>query len=119
MVIGPVCSKQFQAFANETALAIHVRHFPPGTSKWNAIEHELFRAISIHGRGRLLETFETVVPCIGHTRTRKGGTGPAESDEHTYETGRPGDDATFHAPNIERHPFHGEGNYIVRPTTQT
>ena len=62
MVIGPVSSKQFQAFANETALTIHVRHFPPGTSKWNAIEHELFRAISIHGRGRPLETFETVVP---------------------------------------------------------
>ena len=62
---------ELQAFANETGLAIHVSHFPPGTSKWNAIEHELFSAISIHGRGRPLETFETVVPCASVTPERE------------------------------------------------
>ena len=108
-----------QAFANETGLTIPVSHFPPGTSQGNAIEHELFSAISINWRGRPLETFETVVQCIGHTRTRKGGTVQAELDEHTYETGRKVDDATFHALHIERYPFHGEWNYIIKPDSQT
>ncbi len=72
-----------QAFANETGLEIHVSHFPPGTSKWNAIEHELFSAISINWRGRPLETFETVVQCIAHTRTRRGGEIQAQLDDRT------------------------------------
>ena len=106
---------ELQAFANETGLEIHVSHFPPGTSKWNAIEHELFSAISINWRGRPLETFETVVQCIAHTRTRRGGLVRAELDEREYEKGRKVDDNTFDALNIERQDFHGEWNYVIKP----
>ena len=106
---------ELQALANDTGLDIHVSHFPPGTSKWNAIEHELFSAISINWRGRPLETFETVVQCIGHTRTRRGGPVQAELDERTYETGRQVADETLNALNLTRNAFHGEWNYILRP----
>ena len=106
---------ELQGLANETGLAIHVSHFPPGTSKWNAIEHELFSAISINWRGRPLETFETVVQCIANTRTRRGGIVRAELDEREYETGRKVDDDTFDALNIEREDFHGEWNYVIKP----
>ena len=106
---------ELQAFANDTGLEIHVSHFPPGTSKWNAIEHELFSAISINWRGRPLETFETVVQCIGHTRTRRGGAVQAVLDERTYEKGRKVADETLNALNLPRHTFHGEWNYVIRP----
>jgi hypothetical protein len=110
---------ELQAFANETGLAIYVSHFPPGTSKWNAIEHELFSAISINWRGRPLETFETVVQCIAHTKTRRGGQVHAQLDARTYETGRKVDDETMNALNIERQTFHGEWNYVVKPQPQS
>lgn len=110
---------EVQAFANETGLNIHVSHFPPGTIKWNAIEHELFSAISLNWRGRPLETFETVVQCIGHTRTRRGGAVQAVLDERTYETGIQVDTETFEALNITPETFHGEWNYIIRPQSQS
>ena len=106
---------ELQAFANETGLDIHVSHFPPGTSKWNAIEHELFSAISINWRGRPLETFETVVQCIGNTRTRRGGAVQAVLDERTYEKGRMVNDEILKALNLTRESFHGEWNYVIRP----
>ncbi len=110
---------ELQGLADETGLAIHVSHFPPGTSKWNAIEHELFSAMSINWRGRPLETFETVVQCIANTRTRRGGIVRAEWDEREYEKGRKVDDDTFDALNIERKDFHGEWNYVIKPQPQS
>ena len=106
---------ELQALATATGLAVYVSHFPPGTSKWNAIEHELFSAIRINWRGRPLETFETVVQCIGHTRTRRGGQVQATLDAHPYETGRKVDDATLAALRLNREDFHGEWNYVVMP----
>ncbi len=106
---------ELQAFANETGLVVHVSHFPPGTSKWNSIEHELFSAISINWRGRPLETFETIVQCIANTRTRRGGEVQAELDAHTYETGRKVEDEIMAALNLDRQTFHGEWNYVIRP----
>jgi hypothetical protein len=106
---------ELQRFANATGLVIYVSHFPPGTSKWNAIEHELFSAISINWRGRPLESFETVVQCIGHTRTRRGGHVQAELDSRAYELGRKVDDADWEALNLIREDFHGEWNYVVKP----
>ncbi len=110
---------EVQAFANETGLDIQVSHLPPGTSKWNAIEHELFSAISINWRGRPLETFETVVPCIGNTRTRCGGAVQAVLDERTYEKGLKVDAEILNALNITRETFHGEWNYIIWPQRQS
>ena len=110
---------ELQTFANATGLEIHVSHFPPGTRKWNAIEHELFSAISLNWRGRPLETFETVVQCIGHTRTRRGGPVQAVLDERTYEKGLKVDAETLDALNLTRETFHGEWNYIIRPQHQS
>ena len=110
---------ELQGWANETGLEIHGSHFPPGTRKWNAIEHELCSAISINWRGRPLETFETVVQCIATTRTRRGGIVRAALDEREYEKGRKVDDDTFDALNIEREDFHGEWNYVIKPQPQS
>ena len=110
---------ELQAFANDTGLSIHVSHFPPGTSKWNAIEHELFSAISINWRGRPLKTFETVVQCIAHTKTHRGGQVIAELDKRTYEIGQKADDETLKSLNIDRQDFHGEWNYVIKPQRQS
>ena len=70
---------------------------------------------SITWRGRPLETFDPVVQCIGHTRTRRGGAVQAVLDERTYEKGRKVADETLNALNLTRHAFHGEWNYVIRP----
>ena len=100
---------ELQTFANATGLEIHVSHFPPGTRKWNAIEHELFSAISLNWRGRPLETFETVVQCIGHTRTHRGGPVQAVLDERAYEKGHKVDAETSDALNLTVKPFTESG----------
>jgi hypothetical protein len=104
-----------QALANRTHLTIHVSHFPPGTSKWNKIEHRLFSFISLNWRGRVLRTLETVVNCIANTRTEKGLTVKAELDTGSYPTGIPVDDETLAHLDLAPESFHGEWNYIIKP----
>ena len=104
-----------QRLADETGLAITVAHFPPGTSKWNKIEHRMFSMISMNWRGRPLVSYETIVQLIGSTTSTKGLTIRCELDEGTYATGRKVTDAELDAVQIERWEFHGEWNYTIYP----
>ena len=106
---------ELQQFATETGLTIHVSHFPPGTSKWNAIEHRLFSFISMNWRGRPLTTFETVVQCIAHTTTSAGLTVHADYDPRPYSTGLKVSDEDYAQIHLERDDFHGEWNYRIYP----
>lgn len=108
-----------QKLADETGLAITVAHFPPGTSKWNKIEHRMFSMISMNWRGRPLVSYETIVELIGSTRSTKGLTIRCELDEGTYETGRRVSDKELDDVLIEHWDFHGEWNYTVYPRAPT
>jgi hypothetical protein len=99
--------------AAETGLEITVSHLPPGTSKWNKIEHRLFSHISMNWRGRPLTSHQVVVDLIGSTTTRKGLKVRAELDAATYETGVKVSDAELAAVPLRKHDFHGEWNYTV------
>lgn len=105
-----------QRLADETGLAITVAHFPPGTSKWNKIEHRMFSLISMNWRGRPLVSYETIVQLIANTTSRKGLTIRCELDEGTYEKGIRVTDEQLDAVRIDRWDFHGEWNYTVYPT---
>lgn len=100
-------------FAADTGLAVTVCHFPPGTSKWNRIEHRLFSHISMNWRGRPLESHEAVVELIGATTTRTGLTVRAELDPGAYPKGIKVADKELAAVPIHRHAFHGEWNYTI------
>jgi hypothetical protein len=104
-----------QGLANETGLAIHVCHFPPGTSKWNKIEHRLFCHITRNWRGRPLVNLQTIVELIGHTRTESGLVVRAELDANLYPTGKKVSDEELELLNLRRHSFHGEWNYSISP----
>jgi hypothetical protein len=104
-----------QRVADDLGLAIHVSHFPPGTSKWNKIEHRLFCHITENWRGRPLRTLETVVELIGHTRTAAGLVVKAKLDKRRYATGVTVTRAEMQALALRRHPFHGDWNYELRP----
>ncbi len=106
---------ELQGFCNETSLKITVLHYPPGTSKWNRIEHRMFNHITMNWRGRPLTSFETVVECIADTSTSSGLTIHAARDEDTYETGIKITDREMAQLNISRHQFHGEWNYTFSP----
>jgi hypothetical protein len=106
---------EVQALADALHLRIHISHFPPGTSKWNKIEHRLFCHITQNWRGRPLRTFETVVELIGRTRTAAGLRVKAELDTATYATGVVVTRAQMNALSLHRHDFHGEWNYELRP----
>jgi hypothetical protein len=106
---------QLQEFADETGMIIEVCHFPPGTSKWNKIEHRLFCHITRNWQGVPLESLEVVVQLIGSTRTREGLEVHAWLDEVEYEKGRKVTDAELAALNIKRNRFHGEWNYELHP----
>ena len=105
--------------ATEIGLPITVCHFPPGTSKWNKIEHRLFSAITGNWRGRPLTSHEVVVELIGATTTRTGLTVHAEVDTNAYPRGLKVSDAEMAAirPQIEPDQFHGDWNYTLRPRT--
>jgi len=106
--------------AAETGLAVTVCHFPPGTSKWNRIEHRLFSQISMNWRGRPLVSHEVVVDLIGATTTRTGLKVHAELDRGFYPTGVKVTDAELGAVPLTRHDWHGEWNYtITGPSTRT
>lgn len=109
--------KSLQEFANETGLEIYVSHFPPGTSKWNKIEHRLFSQISKNWRGRPLETIEVIVSLIGSTKTEEGLTVRCVVDENTYERGVKVTDGELSEINLTPNDWHGEWNYIISPQT--
>ena len=105
---------ELQRFADDLGLRIHVSHFPPGTSKWNKIEHRLFCHITENWRGRSLRTFETVVALIGHTRTAAGLRVKAKLDKQWYPTGRVVTRTEMrHA--LHPHAFHDDWNDELRP----
>jgi hypothetical protein len=100
-------------WAREIGIEITVCHLPPGTSKWNRIEHRLFSHISMNWRGRPLTSHEVVVQLIGATRTRSGLKVRAEIDEGSYPKGVKISDADFANLRIEPHEFHGDWNYSI------
>ena len=106
---------ELQRLADEIGICIHVRHFPPGTSKWNKIEHRLFSYISKNWRGKPLLTRETVVNLIANTRTKKGLEVRAILDENTYNKGKKISDKEFEALCIFGEDFHPEWNYKINP----
>ena len=107
-----------QKLANETGLTIHVCHYPPGTSKWNAIEHELFSFISINWRAKPLVSYEVMLELLNHTTTKTGLTVTAMKDTNTYTTGIKITDKTMKNLNITRDDFHGDWNYIIKPQVE-
>jgi transposase len=106
-----------QRFADETGMIIEVCHFPPGTSKWNKIEHRLFCHITRNWRGVPLETLEVIVQLIGSTRTNEGLEVHAWLDQRQYHKGRKVTDSEFDELHIRPNTFHGEWNYEIHPRT--
>jgi hypothetical protein len=106
---------ELQKLADTTHLAIQVCHFPPGTSKWNKVEHRLFSFISTNWRGEPLRDYETIVRLIAFTTTAKGLTVTCRLDRRRYPTGRKISNREFAAVNISPAKFHGEWNYTIRP----
>jgi len=102
-----------QRLSNETGLCISVCHFPPGTSKWNKIEHRMFSYISMNWRGRPLTSHETIVNLIGSTTTRTGLIINAELDGNLYEKGIHVSDEELKMVNLTKAKFHGEWNYSI------
>ena len=106
---------ELQKFSDETKLRIRVSHFPPGTSKWNKIEHRLFCHITENWRGKPLTTFETIVDLIGHTRTAAGLRVKAKLNKRKYPTGVVVTKAQMDALALTTETFRGEWNYELRP----
>lgn len=106
---------ELQRLADETGLEISVCHFPPGTSKWNKIEHRLFSFISRNWRGRPLVSRQAIVSLIGATTSSAGLKVYAELDERSYPRGVKVSDAELASVNLTRDEFHGEWNYVIKP----
>ena len=106
---------ELQKLSNATGLEIEVCHFPPGTSKWNKIEHRLFCHVTRNWRGQPLESYEIVVNLIGSTTTTSGLKVYAELDPRKYEKGRKVTDDELAEVEIKPSQFHGEWNYVIRP----
>ena len=110
---------ELQKFSGETNLRIRVSHFPPGTSKWNKIEHRLFCHITENWRGKPLVTFETIVDLIGNTRTAAGLRVKAKLDKRKYPTGVVVTKAQMSALALTANDFRGEWNYELQPRPTT
>jgi len=110
---------ELQRFADESGLELRVCHLPPGTSKWNKIEHRLFSYITQNWRGKPLVSYATIVSLIAATKTRSGLAVQCHLDEGTYPTGRKVSDADLAGINLHRDEFHGEWNYRIRPRTHS
>ena len=106
---------ELQNLADQTGLCLSVCHFPPGTSKWNKIEHRLFSFISSNWRGEPLCDYETIVQLIAQTTTAKGLKVTCRLDRRKYPTGRKVTDDEMTHINIRRNKFHGEWNYVINP----
>jgi hypothetical protein len=113
-----VWKAELQRLADKIGIAIHVSHFPPGTSKWNKIEHRLFSFITINWRGRPLRSYETVVNLIGNTTNRGGLVVRARLDRRSYPVGRKVSAQEMRALKIDPGSFRGDWNYVVRSRTQ-
>lgn len=107
--------KELQALADETGLGITVLHFPPGTSKWNRIEHRLFSFISINWKGQPLINYEVIVNLIASTKTKTGLKVYATLDNRKYQLRNKVTDKEMRSLIIEPHKFHGEWNYTIKP----
>ena len=108
-------STSCNASPTSSTSSIHVSHFPPGTSKWNKVEHRLFSFISINWRGRPLRTYETIINLIGNTTNRGGLVVRARLDRRRYPTGKKVSAKELRELKIERDDFHGDWNYVIRP----
>jgi hypothetical protein len=104
-----------QRFADKYGITVNVSHFPPGTSKWNKIEHRLFSFISLNWRGRPLRTYEIIVNLISNTKTDMGLIVTAQMDWGKYPVGKQITDAQMREIDIKPEDFHGEWNYAIRP----
>jgi hypothetical protein len=109
--------RELQTLANETGLDIVVHHLPPGTSKWNKIEHRLFSYISQNWRARPLVSHRVIIDLIASTTTKTGLTVLCELDQNLYPKGITVSDREMAAINITRHDFHGDWNYIISPNS--
>ena len=107
---------ELQRLADQTGLILTVCHFPPGTSKWNKVEHRLFSFISSNWRGEPLRDYETVVRLIARTTTAKGLQVTCRLDHRKYPVGRKIRDEEFTRVNLKPNKFHGEWNYTIYPT---
>ena len=110
--------RELQGFANETGLAVTVTHLPPGTSKWNKIEHRLFAFITQNWRGKPLVSHQVIIQLIGATTTETGLQVCCEIDANLYPKGVQVTEREMAAINIKRAEFHGEWNYTIAPNQQ-
>ena len=108
--LGKFC---LQEFADESGLTIHVSHFPPGTSKWNKIEHRLFNHISMNGKGQPLTSLDVIINLIGHTTSQTGWKVYAMEDHNIYPTKRKITNEQLNALNIIRNDILGKWNYKI------
>ncbi len=109
---------ELQALADETGLALQVCHYPPGTSKWNKIEHRMFCHVTQNWRGKPLTSRLAIVELIAATTTKTGLTVQCELDKNSYAKGRRVTDQDMAALNIETDPWHPEWNYTIKPRTK-
>lgn len=107
---------ELQRLANITGLNIRVCHFPPGTSKWNKIEHRMFSFVSLNWRGKPLESLEVIINLIAATSTSTGLKLYARLDDHHYERGIEVTDEQLNTVDLKRHTFHGDWNYTISPS---
>jgi Rhodopirellula transposase DDE domain len=107
---------ELQRLADSTGLQIRVCHFPPGTSKWNKIEHRMFSFVSLNWRGKPLESLEVIINLIAGTTTNMGLKIYARLDDRVYEKGVEVADDQLAAVNITNNPFHGDWNYTITPS---
>jgi len=114
-VRGRLWKTELQGLATETGLILRVAHLPPGTSKWNKIEHRLFAYISINWRARPLTSMETVIELISRTTTTAGLTVAAVVDTNVYPTKVTVSAADLQALHLVRDAFHGDWNYALHP----
>jgi hypothetical protein len=106
---------ELQKFADQSGLSVSVCHFPPGTSKWNKVEHRLFSFISSNWRGEPLRDYETIVKLIARTTTAKGLRVTCRLDRRKYSTGRKVSAEEMKSVKLQPNKFHGEWNYVIRP----
>ena len=104
-----------QTLTTELGIPVTICHYPPGTSKWNKIEHRMFSFISMNWQGRPLETYETIINLIGGTTTKEGLQISARLDKNIYETGIKVSDTDMSKVKLERHPTHPRWNYTIQP----
>ena len=110
---------ELQRLANQTGLELRVCHLPPGTSKWNKIEHRLFSFITINWRGKPLRSYRTIVQLIAATTTNTGLKVRAELDANKYPKAVRVSDAQLAVVNLSRHAFHGDWNYTISPSKKS